>query len=113
MRAPGMTLMKMPVFTWMSRVTQFRRLFAMPVISVALFLLTFVRLFDANFFDVSAGADPLLWEHPFWIFGHPEIYILILPTFGILSERITVFSRKPIFGYAFIVFSVAAFGFMV
>jgi cytochrome c oxidase subunit I len=112
MRAPGMTLMKMPVFTWMGLVTQFLLLFAMPVISVALFLLTFDRLFDANFFNVSAGADPLLWEHLFWIFGHPEVYIMILPAFGIVSETIPVFSRKPIFGYEFIVFSGAAIGFM-
>jgi cytochrome c oxidase subunit 1 len=112
MRAPGMTLMKMPVFTWMALVTQVLLVFAMPVISVAVFLLTFDRLFDANFFDVSAGADPLLWEHLFWIFGHPEVYILILPAFGIVSEIIPVFSRKPIFGYPFMVFSGIAIGFM-
>ena len=112
MRAPGMTLMKMPVFTWMSLVTQFLLLFAIPVISVALFLLTFDRLFGANFFNVAAGADPLLWEHLFWIFGHPEVYILILPAFGIVSEIIPVFSRKPIFGYEFMVFSGVAIGFM-
>jgi cytochrome c oxidase subunit 1 len=112
MRAPGMTLMKMPVFTWMGLVTQLLLVFAIPVISVALFLLTFDRLFDANFFDVSAGADPLLWEHLFWIFGHPEVYILILPAFGIVSEIIPVFSRKPIFGYPFMVFSGIAIGFM-
>jgi cytochrome c oxidase subunit I len=112
MRAPGMTLMKMPVFTWMGLVTQFLLLFAMPVISVALFLLTFDRIFDANFFNVAAGADPLLWEHLFWVFGHPEVYIMILPAFGIVSEIIPVFSRKPIFGYEFMVFSGAAIGFM-
>ena len=112
MRAPGMSLMKMPVFTWMSLVTQFLLLFAIPVISVALFLLTFDRLFGANFFNVAAGADPLLWEHLFWIFGHPEVYILILPAFGIVSEIIPVFSRKPIFGYEFMVFSGVAIGFM-
>jgi cytochrome c oxidase subunit 1 len=112
MRAPGMTLMKMPVFTWMSLVTQVLLVFAIPVISVALFLLTFDRLFDANFFNVSQGADPLLWEHLFWIFGHPEVYILILPAFGIVSEIIPVFSRKPIFGYPFMVFSGIAIGFM-
>ncbi len=112
LRAPGMTLMKMPVFTWMGLVTQFLLLFAMPVISVALFLLTFSRLFGANFFNVSMGADPLLWEHLFWIFGHPEVYIMILPAFGIVSETLPVFSRKPIFGYEFIVFSGAAIGFM-
>ncbi len=112
LRAPGMTLMKMPVFTWMGLVTQLLLVFAIPVISVALFLLTFDRLFDANFFNVSQGADPLLWEHLFWIFGHPEVYILVLPAFGIVSEIIPVFSRKPIFGYPFMVFSGIAIGFM-
>ncbi|MGH9245548.1 MAG: cytochrome c oxidase subunit I [Acidimicrobiales bacterium] len=112
LRAPGMTLMKMPVFTWMAFVTQVLLLFAMPVIAVALFLLTFDRLFDANFFNVAAGADPLLWQHLFWIFGHPEVYILILPSFGIVSEIIPVFSRKPIFGYPFMVFAGIAIAFM-
>ncbi|HEX9994879.1 MAG TPA: cytochrome c oxidase subunit I [Acidimicrobiales bacterium] len=112
MRAPGMTLMKMPVFTWMALVTQVLLLFAIPVITVALFLLMFDRLFDTNFFNVEAGADPLLWQHLFWIFGHPEVYILILPAFGIVSEVIPVFSRKPIFGYPFMVFSGIAIGFM-
>ena len=111
MRAPGMTLMKMPVFTWMSFVTRCCWC-SLPVISVALFLLTFDRLFDANFFNVSQGADPLLWEHLFWIFGHPEVYILILPAFGVVSEIVPVFSRKPIFGYPFMVFSGIAIGFM-
>ncbi len=112
MRAPGMTLMKMPVFTWMSLVTQFLLLFAIPVLTAAQFLLMFDRLFGARFFDVSAGADPLLWEHLFWIFGHPEVYIMILPAFGVISEIIPVFARKPIFGYPFMVFSGIAIGFM-
>ena len=112
LRAPGMTLMKMPVFTWMGLVTQFLLVFALPVITVALFLLTFDRLFDSNFFNVEQGADPLLWQHLFWIFGHPEVYILILPAFGLISEIIPVFSRKPIFGYPFMVFSGIAIGFM-
>ena len=112
MRAPGMTLMKMPVFTWMSLVVQFLLLFAVPVLTAAQFLLMFDRLFGAQFFNVSQGADPLLWEHLFWIFGHPEVYILILPTFGIVSEVIPVFARKPIFGYPFMVFSGIAIGFM-
>jgi cytochrome c oxidase subunit I len=112
MRAPGMSLMKMPVFTWMAFVTQMLLVFAVPVISVALFLLTFDRLFDANFFNTQKGADPLLWEHLFWIFGHPEVYILILPAFGVVSEIIPVFSRKPIFGYVPMVFSGIAIGFM-
>ena len=112
MRAPGMSLMKMPIFTWMITVVQFLLLFAVPVITVALFLLSFQRNFGAQFFDVAAGADPLLWQHLFWIFGHPEVYILILPSFGIVSEVLPVFSRKPLFGYPFVVFSGAAIGFV-
>ena len=112
MRAPGMTMFRMPVFTWMMLVVQFLLVFAMPVISIALFLLTFDRLFDANFFNTAAGADPLLWQHLFWIFGHPEVYILVLPAFGIISEIIPVFARKPIFGYHFMVFSGIAIGFV-
>ncbi|CAB4751852.1 MAG: cytochrome c oxidase subunit I [Actinobacteria bacterium] len=112
MRAPGMSLMKMPIFTWMMTVVQFLLLFAVPVITVALFLLSFQRNFGARFFDVAAGADPLLWQHLFWIFGHPEVYILVLPSFGIVSEVLPVFSRKPLFGYPFVVFSGAAIGFV-
>jgi cytochrome c oxidase subunit I len=112
MRAPGMTLMRMPIFVWMSLVAQFLLLFAIPVITVALFLLMFDRLYGANFFNVAEGADPLLWQHLFWIFGHPEVYILILPAFGIISEVIPTFARKPLFGYPFMVFSGVAIGFM-
>ncbi|HJO80178.1 MAG: cytochrome c oxidase subunit I [Acidimicrobiales bacterium] len=112
MRAPGMTLFKMPVLTWMLLVVQLLLVFAMPVIAVALFLLMFSRLFGARFFDTTVGADPLLWQHLFWIFGHPEVYILVLPAFGIISEVIPTFSRKPIFGYPFMVFSGIAIGFM-
>ena len=112
MRAPGMTMLRMPVFTWMILVVQFLLLFALPVITVALILLSFDRTFDANFFNVAMGADPLLWQHLFWIFGHPEVYILILPSFGIVSETLPVFSRKPLFGYSVIVISGAAIGFM-
>jgi cytochrome c oxidase subunit 1 len=112
MRCPGMSLMKMPVFTWMTLVTQFILLFAIPVLTAAQFLLLFDRLFDANFFNVAKGANPLLWEHLFWIFGHPEVYLMILPAFGLVSEMLPVFSRKPIFGYPFIVFSGVAIGFM-
>ena len=112
MRAPGMTLMRMPVFTWMTFVVQILLVFALPVITVALFLLMFDRLFGAAFFDAAKGGDPFLWEHLFWIFGHPEVYIMILPSFGIVSEVIPVFSRKPIFGYPFMVGSGIAIGFM-
>ena len=112
MRAPGMSMMKVPPFTWMALVTQFLLLFALPVITVALFLLMFQRNFGATFFTVSEGADPLLWQHLFWIFGHPEVYIIVLPAFGIVSEVLPVFSRKPLFGYPFVVFSGAAIGFV-
>ncbi|MFT5201857.1 MAG: cytochrome c oxidase subunit 1 [Candidatus Aldehydirespiratoraceae bacterium] len=112
MRAPGMSLFRMPVLTWMLLVTQFLLLFAIPVITVALFLLMFDRLFDAQFFNPETGGDPLLWQHLFWIFGHPEVYIIILPAFGVISEIIPTFSRKPLFGYSFMVFSGIAIGFM-
>ncbi len=110
MRAPGMSLMRMPAFTWMALVVQFLLLFSIPVITVALFLLLFQRNFDATFFSVADGADPLLWQHLFWLFGHPEVYILVLPAFGIVSEVLPTFSRKPLFGYPFVVFSGAAIG---
>lgn len=110
MRAPGMSLMKMPIFTWMILIVQFLLVFSLPVITVALVLLMFQRNYGATFFDVSQGADPLLWQHLFWIFGHPEVYVLILPAFGIISEVLPTFSRKPLFGYPFVVFSGAAIG---
>ncbi len=112
MRAPGMSLFRMPIFTWMTLVAQFLLLFAMPIITVALFLLMFDRQFGANFFSAAAGSDPLLWQHLFWLFGHPEVYILILPAMGVVSEVISVFSRKPLFGYQVMVFSGIAIGFM-
>ncbi|MHB8512894.1 MAG: cytochrome c oxidase subunit I [Actinomycetota bacterium] len=112
MRAPGMSFMRMPVFTWMSLVVQFLLIFALPIITVDLFLLFFDRKLGTLFFATAAGADPLLWQHLFWLFGHPEVYILILPAMGIVSEILPVFSRKPLFGYPFVVFAGAAIGFM-
>ena len=112
MRAPGMSFMRVPTFTWMALVTQFLLLFAIPVITVAFVMLTLQRSFGAPFFDPAAGADPLLWQHLFWIFGHPEVYILILPAFGITSEIVPVFSKKPLFGYPLVVFSGAVIGFV-
>lgn len=112
MRAPGMSLFRMPLFVWMTLVTSFLLIFAMPVIAVALFELMFDRLFDANFFNAAKGGTPLLWQHMFWLFGHPEVYILILPAMGIVSEVLPTFSRKPLFGYPFVVFSGVAIGFM-
>jgi cytochrome c oxidase subunit I len=105
LRAPGMTLMRMPMFTWMSFVVQFLIVLAFPVITVALVFLLFDRFFGTQFYEIAAGADPLLWQHLFWIFGHPEVYILILPAFGLVSEIIPTFSKKPLFGYPVMVYS--------
>src|SRR3989441_5809182 len=112
LRAPGMTLMRMPVFVWMTLVTSFLLLFAMPVIAVALFQLTFDRLWGSTFFNAAKGGDPILWQHLFWLFGHPEVYVLILPAMGIVSEVLPTFARKPLFGYPVVVFSGIAIGFM-
>src|SRR3954463_10151625 len=105
MRAPGMNLMRMPMFTWMSFIVQFLLVLAFPVITIALVFLQFDRFFGTNFYTTGAGADPLLWQHLFWIFGHPEVYILILPAFGLVSEVLPTFSRKPLFGYPVMVYS--------
>jgi cytochrome c oxidase subunit 1 len=112
MRAPGMTLMRMPVFVWMMLVVAFLTLFAMPPVTAALIQVYMSRNFGANFFNPAAGGDPLLYQNLFWIFGHPEVYILILPGMGIVSEILPVFSRKPLFGYAVVVFSGIAIGIM-
>lgn len=112
MRAPGMSLMRMPVFVWMSLVTSILMALAMPVIAVALIQLSLDRVLDTNFFNPAAGGDPVLWQHLFWLFGHPEVYILILPAMGIVSEVLPVYSRKPLFGYAAVVFAGAVIGFM-
>jgi cytochrome c oxidase subunit 1 len=105
LRAEGMTFMRMPLFTWMTLITSFLLVIAFPAITVGLVLLMFDRMFGTLFFDPLAGGDVLLWQHLFWIFGHPEVYILLLPGLGMVSEIIPVFSRKPLFGYAFVVYS--------
>jgi cytochrome c oxidase subunit I len=110
LRAPGMRLMRMPLFTWMAFITSFLIVTALPVLAIALFLVTFDRFWGTNFFITQAGGDPILWQHLFWMFGHPEVYILILPAFGIISEIIPTFSRKPLFGYAVMVYSGALIG---
>ncbi len=112
MRAPGMTLMRMPPFTWMALVTSFLTAFAMPIVTAALIMVFFDRNFDTTFFVASKGGDPLLYQHLFWLFGHPEVYILILPGMAIVSETLPVFSRKPLFGYSIVVFSGIAIGFL-
>src|SRR6266545_4017047 len=111
MRAPGMRLMRMPVFVWMTLVVQFLLVFALPILTVGLFEVLFDRLFGTNFFNVSQGGDPLLLQHLFWLFGHPEVYILVLPAMGIVSEVLPVFARKPLFGYTVVVYSGVLIGF--
>ena len=112
MRAPGMTLNRMPLFTWMTLVTAFLLLFALPSLTAASVLLLLDRHLGTHFYQFASGGDPLLWQHLFWSFGHPEVYILILPVFGMISEILPVFSRKPIFGYTFIAWSGVAIGFL-
>ena len=112
LRAPGMTLLRMPVFVWMNLVVSSLLLFALPIITVALFELYFDRNQGSNFFNANFGGDPVLWQHLFWMFGHPEVYVLILPAFGIVSEVVPVFARKHLFSYAVAVFSGVAIGFM-
>ncbi len=116
LRAKGMTFMRMPVFVWMTFIVSFLIILAFPVITVALTLLLLDRIAGTSFFVASGGGDPVLWQHLFWIFGHPEVYILILPAMGIVSEILPVFSRKPLFGYKAIVLSgvfIAVTGFAV
>jgi cytochrome c oxidase subunit 1 len=112
MRAPGMTLMRMPVFIWMVLIVQFLVVLAFPIITVGLFFLLFDRQFGTNFYVAAAGGDPLLFQHLFWLFGHPEVYILILPAMGIVSEVLPTFSRKPLFGAPFVIFSGIVIGFL-
>jgi heme/copper-type cytochrome/quinol oxidase subunit 1 len=111
MRAPGLTLMRMPVFVWMTLVVQFLIVLAFPPVTVGLIFLTFDRFFGTHFYDVAAGGDLHLWQHLFWIFGHPEVYILILPAFGIVSEVLPTFSRKPLFGAPVVIYSGVLIGF--
>lgn len=112
MRAPGMSFMRMPMFTWTSFITSALILFAFPALTVGLVLLTFDRLFMGNIFDPNMGGNIVLWQHIFWIFGHPEVYILVLPAFGIISEVIPTFSRKRLFGYSAMVFATVLIGFL-
>ena len=112
LRAPGMTMMRLPVFIWMTFVVMFLLILALPVLTVALVQMIFDRQFTTSFFLEEGGGDPILWQHLFWVFGHPEVYILILPAMGIVSEVLPTFSRKPLFGYAAIVFAGVAIGFL-
>jgi cytochrome c oxidase subunit 1 len=112
MRAPGMTLMRAPLFVWMVLVTQFLVLLAFPALTVGMIFLMFDRFFGALFFSPAAGGDPLLWQHLFWIFAHPEVYILILPPMGIISEVIPTFAGKPLFGAPMAIYAGITIGFL-
>lgn len=112
LRAPGMSINRMPIFAWMTLVTSFLLLFALPSLTTASVLLLLDRHLGTHFYQYASGGDPLLWQHLFWSFGHPEVYILILPAFGIISEVLPVFSRKPLFGYTFVAWSGVAIGFL-
>jgi cytochrome c oxidase subunit 1 len=116
MRAPGMTMMRMPIFIWMTLIVAVLIVMAFPALTVGVTLLMFDRWFDTLFFVPEANGQPLLWQHLFWVFGHPEVYILILPAMGIVSEVLPTFSKKPLFGYTAVVFAgigIAVLGFGV
>jgi cytochrome c oxidase subunit 1 len=112
MRAPGMTLMRMPLFVWTWLITAYLLIAVMPVLAGAVTMLLTDRYFGTSFFNAAGGGDPVLFQHVFWFFGHPEVYIMILPAFGVVSQIIPTFSRKPLFGYSSMVYATASIAFL-
>ncbi|MEY4768207.1 MAG: cytochrome oxidase subunit, partial [Pseudomonadota bacterium] len=112
MRAPAMTLMRMPLFVWTWLITGFLLVAIMPVFAGAVTMLLTDKFFHTSFFDAAGGGDPVLYQHIFWFFGHPEVYVMILPTFGVASTIIPVFARKPLFGYSSMVYATASIAFL-
>jgi len=112
MRAPGMTLMKMPLFVWTWFITAYLLIAVMPVLAGAVTMLLTDRFYDTTFFSATGGGDPVLFQHIFWFFGHPEVYILILPAFGVVSAIIPTFARKPLFGYSSMVYATSSIAFL-
>ncbi|MGA7802372.1 MAG: cytochrome c oxidase subunit I [Gammaproteobacteria bacterium] len=112
MRAPGMTLMKMPLFVWTWLITAYLLIAVMPVLAGAVTMLLTDKFFGTSFFNPAGGGDPVMFQHIFWFFGHPEVYIMILPAFGIVSQIIPTFARKPLFGYSSMVYATASIAFL-
>src|SRR5262249_50688159 len=112
MRAPGITLLRMPLFVWSWLITAYLLIAVMPVLAGAVTMLLTDHFFGTTFFTAAGGGDPVMFQHIFWFFGHPEVYIMILPAFGIVSEIIPTFSRKPLFGYQAMVYAIASIAFL-